>query len=220
MSVNRFSNAFRFSCLLAIAVCALSVQAQSGRRQTKVAPAAPIPTPTPEPTPKPKPEQKEPELGFLVGVNRNTSYSLYPFPFYDAVLRGCADRLRTGSSARVDVTEESFNRADAIKKAKTETTAYVVLLQLSSQTMNSSSSSGYEELELEYVVFAPVIAKIVTSGRSYQNANRRGPLIVGPTSRGPSSAIYREQLLRYAGEDAADRILKALHLNIPVAIPR
>lgn len=215
MTRTRFTSVYGLFCLMAISFCCLSVQAQSGRRQAKPAPVAPVPTPTPEPTPKPKPEENQSELRFLVGMDR-TTYATYPLFYYDAALRGCAERLRTGSSAQIDVADRDLTRGEAIKKAKAEEATYVVLLRLTSDGMGSSANSGYEDLVLEYVVFAPVTAKVATSGRSYQNANRQGPLIVGPTSRGSSSAIYREQLLKRAGEDAGERILKALNLNVPV----
>ncbi len=218
MHFNRTSTSVRLSCLLALALCPVAIYAQSGRRQTKVPPAAPIPSPTPEPTPKPKAETKEPELGFLVGIDRSGTFETYPFSFYEAVLRGCGDRLRSGSSARVDLASRDLTRGEAVKKAKAEQKTYVVLLQLSQQSMSSSPNAGYDNLELGFVVFAPVTAKIVTSGRTYQNSNSKGPLIVGP--RGSSSAIYREQLLRLAGEDAGNRILKALHLTLPTPVPR
>jgi len=200
---------YRLTIALIIALCALSVQAQSGRRQTKPPPAAPIPTPTPEPTPVPKKEEKE-DLLIYMGANRYSSYQSYPLSYYDAVLRGCADRLRAGSSASVDVTDKDFTRGEAIKKAKSEAKSYVVLLTLSLDT----PARSYDDVALEYVVFTPGTAKVLTSGRTYQNANRRGPVIVGPTGRG--SVLYREQLLQQMGEDAGERILKALHLNTPV----
>jgi hypothetical protein len=208
-------------CLLLAAVIAagmLSTPAQSGRRQTKVAPAAPVPTPTPEPTPAPKREAKASELNFFVGIDRLNFDLSYPISFYDAVLRGCADRLTNTSSASVDVSD-NLTRGDAVKKARAaKGTYYVILLQLSAQTMNSTNQ-GYDQIELEYIVFAAGTAKVVTSGRSYQNSNRAGPVVVGPTTRGSTSGIYREQLLRRAAEEAADRILKALHLAIPTTVP-
>src|SRR5215203_2659165 len=116
------------SFLMLIAVCAIVVQAQSGRRQTKTTPAAPVPTPTPEPTPTPKKEEKEPELLLFVGMERDSSFANFPLYFYDAVMRGCVEQLRAGSSAGVDVTDRDFGRGDAIKKAKGESSTYVVLL--------------------------------------------------------------------------------------------
>ena len=201
--------------ILIIAVCALSVQAQSGRRRTTPPPAAPVPTPTPEATPTPTKSDKEDELLFFMGVDRNFSYVSLPFSYYDAVLRGCADRLRAGSSAGVDITDKDFTRGEAIKRAKSETKSFVVLLTLTVEGMASSSS--YDELVLEYIVFAPVTAKKVTGGRSYMSGQRAGPIVVGPpTNR--SGGLYREERLRRMGEDAGERIAKAMHLNIPVPV--
>jgi len=134
------------------------------------------------------------------------------YAYYDWVVRGCADRLRAGSSAGVDITDQSFSRGEAIKKAKSETKSYVVLINLKYDNMARTDT----ELILEYIVFAPGTAKIVTQGHSYLNANRAGPIIAGPTSRGPNSDLYRQQVLTRAGEDAGDRILKALHLGIDI----
>ena len=195
---------------MVVLLCAVSAYAQSGRRQTKPAPAAPVPTPTPEPTPVPKKEDKDPEMVFLVGADRQSSYSI-PFTFFDAIVRGCADRLKARSSAEVDIAPRELGRGDAIKKAKSDTKTWVVLMSLSYDTVARS----YDDVIVNYVVFAPETAKVVTTGRSYPNQGRAGPLIVGPTSRGPGG-LYREQMLRIAGEEAADRILKSMKLGTVV----
>ena len=197
--------------LLIFALCALSVQAQSGRRQTKPAPAAPVPTPTPEPTPIPKKEQEAEELIFLVGVDRDSSHPSIPLYFYSTVQRGCAERLRTRSSAEVDVAQRDMNRSDAIQKAKASTNTYVVLLTLRLDTLSQS----YDDLQLDFVVFAPMTAKVVITGRSYVSGSRVGPVVAGRTSRVPAGLI-REQWLKQAGEDAADRILKKVHSGRPI----
>lgn len=209
MKLKFYRSEFLLFCLLIVAACAITVSAQSGRRQPKPPAAAPVPTPTPEPTPAPKTQQKEPELGFLVGMDRNSTFESFPFAYYDAVLRGCVERLRSSSSARVDVAPSSINRGESIKKAKGETTTYVVLLSLKVDRMAGS----YDELEIDFVVFAPQTAKVVTTGTSHLNAVRKGPISVG---RGSTNAMYRELMLRRAGEDAAERILKAMNLNVPV----
>ena len=201
---------YLLAIIFLIGLCGVLAQAQSGRRQPTPAPAAPVPTPTPEPTPVPKKEAEKQDLLFFIGANRYISNANYPYSYYDAVLRGCAERLRTASSASVDVTDKDFSRGEAIKKAKSEAKSYVILLTLSLD----SAARSYDDLILEYVVFTPGTAKVLTSGRSYQNATRKGPIIVGPTSSG--SGLYREQLLQQAGEDAGERILKALHLDTPV----
>ena len=198
-----------FAATLIIALCALSVQAQSGRRRTTPPPAAPVPTPTPEPTPTPKKNDNEDVLLFILGVDRYSSNVNLPFSYYDAVLRGCAERMRGGSSADVDITDKDFGRGDAIKRAKSETKSFVVHMTLTYDTMGRRA----DELLLEYVVFAPVTAKIVTSGRSYMTGRRAGPVVIQPPNT-QDGVIYPEERLRRMGEEAGDRILKAMHLNV------
>lgn len=198
-------NCQRLTCLIVILLCAIAAQAQSGRRQPKVTPAAPVPTPTPEPTPAPKTGEKEPVLEILVGSDQDSIYSNIPWRFYDAAVRGCAERLRAKSGATVDVSKNSMTRGEAIKKAKSGENTYVILLTLTFDSMARS----YDDLQLDFVVFAPTNAKVVTTGRLYLNGNRAGPVIVGRT-RVPG-ALYREQVIRQAGEEAADRSLKAIN---------
>src|ERR1044071_223725 len=148
-----------FAIMLVLALCLLSAHAQSGRKHAKTAPAAPVPTPTPEPTPAPKKAERESSLLFYVGADRNDTYATFPFTYYDAVIKGCGDRLRTGSSADVDISDRSLSRGEAIKKAKSDTTGtYVILLTLRLDSMARS----YDDLVLEFVVFAPGTAKVVT----------------------------------------------------------
>ena len=199
-------------CLL-ILTCVFLAQAQSGRRKVPTSPAPPVPTPTPEPTPKPKEPEKDPDRVFFVGAERIDALSAYPYTFYDAAVFGCVERLRRAESTRVDVSDRDFSRGEAIKKAKAETKAYVVLLTLNGRTMTGSQTDRYNELEVRFTVFSPGTAKIATSGTSYLNAGRAGPLVVGP-STGTSNRLYTEQLLKRAGEDTAERILKSIHVPI------
>jgi hypothetical protein len=208
------SNLFRVTCLLFVTAISLCVYGQSGRRQTTPTPSTPVPTPTPEPSPIPTPLTDENQIGFVVGVDRNSMFSSLPFSYYDAVVQGCADSLQHGSSARVEALDRELTRAEAIKKAKLETRTYTVFLKLTDGTLENRSNPREAELELEFVVFAPETAKVVTSGHSFPNATRRGPVVVGPSARQSSSTLYREQLLKHAGEDAGIRILKALNLSV------
>jgi len=196
-----------------VLLCAISASAQSGRRKTAPPPAAPIPTPTPEPTPLPKKDNKDSEIIFVVGSDRQGAFSI-PFSYYEAAVRGCADRLRKRSSADVDTSERDLTRGEAIKKAKSDTKTYVVLISLAFEAMARSS----DDITVDFVVFAPETAKVVTTGRSYLNSQRAGPVVVGPPARG-GGTIYRDQLFRYAGEDAADRILKAMKMGT-IVIPK
>jgi hypothetical protein len=198
-------------CLLVLAFVFLA-QAQSGRRKVPTSPAPPVPTPTPEPTPKEKEPEKEPDRVFFVGVERTDALSAYPFTFYDAALSGCMERLRRAASTRVDMTDRDFSRGEAIKKAKADTKAFVVLLSLNGPTM-AGSQTDYNQLEVRFTVFSPGTAKIAANGTSYLNAGRAGPLVVGPTT-GTNSRYYTEVLVKRAGEDAAERILKSLHIPL------
>ena len=181
-------------------------QAQSGRRQPIREPAAPVPTPAPDPTPSPKSEAKS-EMGFLVGIDGADGFSYIPLTFYSSVVNSCADRLRHGSTWHVDRTDR-LTRSDAIKKAKAEKTTYVVYLRFTSMATGAPTGG---DVEIEYIVYTPTTGKIATNGRSYPNSNRKGPVVVQPP-RGSSNTVYQEQMLRWAAEDAADRILKALHI--------
>jgi len=201
-----------FLCLSVIAALGASTAAQSGRRQTKTSSPAPVPSPTAEPTPSPKPPAQKSEVSFLIAADRTTSMQTYFLSYYDAAMRGCAEKIRNSSSANVDVASQPMNRSEANKKAKAEKTTYVVLIELTGPTMSSNPTSEYEDIELNYVVFAPETGKIATSGRCYYNSRRAGPVVVGP-SRGSSSSIYRETMLREVGQEAGERILKALHLS-------
>lgn len=197
--------------LLLVATCAITAQAQSGRRQPKAPSAAPIPTPTPDPTPEPKAKPKEADFGFIIGADSFNADS-FPIAYYELVADACGGRLRSDSSASVEVARTGMNRGEAIKKAKAETKNYVVYLRLK---LDSMSARSLDDLEVEYVVFSPQTAKIATSGTAYLGGQRKGPIVVGPTSRTPGGPMYREQMLRRAGEEIGDRILKAMNLDIP-----
>ncbi|HKR14978.1 MAG TPA: hypothetical protein VJT15_23135 [Pyrinomonadaceae bacterium] len=200
---------------LLTAVCCLSIYAQSGRRKVQPPAVAPVPTPTPEPTPEPSPKKSENQhMIMVVPGDRGASISLYPFSFTEAATAGCADRLSKHDAASVTVSRP-LTRGEAINKAKSGK-SYVVLIELREDRM-AGQSQEYVELEVEYVVFGPGNAKVLTSGRTYERSNRKGPLVVGPRGRGATLPSYREELLHRAGEDAGERILKALHLD---SLPR
>jgi hypothetical protein len=201
--------------LTAFVLCVPNVMAQSGRHVRRPAPAA---TPAPEPTPieKSKPKEKS-NLALVVGI-QGDSFSNAARYYDGVVLRGCADRLRE-SSATVDVSQKDINRSEAIKLAKASKDAFVVFLKIGPSSIELDQGTygnpNLSELYIEYVVFAPTTAKVAASGRSYQRALQKGPVVVGPTTSGRNNSIYTEQLLRQAAEDAAERILHSLHISLP-----
>jgi hypothetical protein len=150
----------------------------------------------------------------FIGIDKQGGFNNYPYSYYDAVVTGCSEELRDHTGASVDFTTKSLSRGEAVNKAKNDAKTYVVYLQLK-EPMGSSSTQSSDQLEVEYIVFAPQTAKVVVSGTSFQNARRAGPVVVGPTGTGSTNVMYREELLRRAGQDAGQRIIKSLHLNDP-----
>jgi hypothetical protein len=144
-------------------------------------------------------------------MDRAGNFASIPMYFYDTALRACAERLDDAPSVNVEVARRDMNRGEAIKRAKAEKDSHVVLMQL--RFDNAMGRDGdLREVYIEYWVFAPTTAKVVTNGRSYQQLYRGGGVIVMPRPGGRASLPYTEQLLKQAARDAAERILSAMHL--------
>jgi len=179
----------------------LTTGAQSGRKVRKSTPL-PVATPAPETAvAKPK-EDPKPALTLIVGM--------LPNPYDNARMGGGAlqfleDRLDDHAGVKVAHLWGDVTRGEAIRRAKSEKEAYVVLLELSVDRMTGSSE---EELLLYYSVFSPVTAKIKTSGQTYARMYRNRGVIQDPRT----ANIYDYQV-REASRDVAVRILKAFHLH-------
>ena len=133
--------------------------------------------------------------------------------FYDSVLRACAERLDDAPSVKVTVANREMNRGEAIKRAKAETESHIVWLQLRFDGARGQSDDDLREVYIDYWVFAPTTAKVVTNGRSYQQIARAGGVIMMPRPGGRASLPYTEQLLKQAARDAAERILSAMNVS-------
>lgn len=189
------------------------VAAQSGRRAPKSS-SAPAPTPTPQATPvekKPAAETRAP-LSFVVGIDREAGFAIIPMYFYDSVLRACAERLDDSPSVKATIANREMNRGEAVKRAKAETESHIVWMQLRFEGGRGMSDADLKEVYIDYWVFAPTTAKIVTNGRSYQQMYRGGGVIVMPRPGGRASLPYTEQMLKQAARDAAERILSSMGL--------
>ncbi len=138
-----------------------------------------------------------------------------PSQFSDTVLVACADRLDDAPAVEVNLAQRDVNRGEAIKRAKAEKEGYVVWMQLRSDTARAGVENDLSELFLEYYVFAPTTAKIITSGRTYQRAYGTGPVVVAPQMPGRNSWPYIEQALKHAAREAAERILAAVTAELP-----
>lgn len=197
-----------------VAMCALAIVAQSGRRVRKPEPPAPVPSPeaTPAPTPAAKPA---PTLTFIVAVEKFGEVSRVSLYTYSGVLHSCADRLNASSSVKADASSSDMTRADAVRQAKAEKEAYIVWLQL--RANNYGRPSVYDDpnhVYLQYTVLAPTTAKQVTSGNTFPEAyrNTRG--------RVPTSTTSGDYYLNQAARGAAERILDHFHRRLPGTIPQ
>lgn len=185
-------------------IVASSASAQSGRRGPKKAPA-PVPLPeTPEAPVKPA-EKPKPALTLVVGMGRP---DLYYSSSVGNILQGFVDRLSEHPSVKVDVIRRDYSRGEAVRTARSATEAYVVLLEVRSDTMRGSGDS---EFLVAYSVFSPGTAKVKTSGQTYPSMYRNKGVILNPRTSG----IYGDYRLEQAAREAADRVLKAFHLHPP-----
>jgi hypothetical protein len=218
-SLPRFSFSLAFSVVLLL--CASMAAAQSGRRNPTGSPSVAAPTPTPdakEKTSEAAKDVKRQEL--ILTTNRGDAFAGIPLYYYDTVLRSCGGRLDDSRGVKVTVVSKHTARAEAINTAKASKEAYVVWLELKTDSMRNSTP-GYNlgDIMIDYTVYEPTTAKVKAHGTSYQGSARAGGVAVGlPGSGGTNSAVI-ERRLQEAAIDAAERILKALHLASSSDLP-
>lgn len=205
-----FSRIPSLSFIAIFVLCGVSmVTAQSGRRAPKSQPS-PAADALPEPTPDPAVAQEKlkPTLRLVVGNERYESLSSISMNTYEGVLRSCAERLDEPASVSVERVENPMSRSEVMKRAKSETIAYVVWLRVREDEMSSRTTGTPNNAYIEYMIFAPGTAKLVASGATYPK--NRG---VNPGSRLPSPNGDRE--FNEAARTTANKILSALQMHIP-----
>jgi hypothetical protein len=199
--------AFSFAFIFALS-CAATVAAQSGRRAPKSTPAPAAPVPEPTPASVTHSEPPKPVLQLVVGIERYDSFSSIAIGTYNDVLRSCAQRLDEPPSVSVERVERPLSRGEASNRAKAEKNAYVVFLRVREDEMSNNTTGTPNNVYIEYFVFAPTTAKVVSSGSAYPR--RRGIL---PSSRTPG--INSNQEVIEAARTVASKILSALQMHIP-----
>jgi hypothetical protein len=193
-------------CVLLL--CITTTPAQSGRR----AKTTPAPVPTPEPTLPAKPAEKpKPRLTFIVGMDRYGSFASLHLSTYSGVVRNCAQRLDEPESVRVDASEREMTRGEAVNRAKAEKEAYVVWMRIRPDTMgdDNGTSGDFNQIYIEYTVFAPTTAKQVTTGNTYPYAYRKSTVILRPQSPADGDRLFNQ-----AARDVADKILAHFHVGM------
>ena len=209
---------FRLSVCLLLTLFALTAAGQSGRRSVKGSPSvAPPEVKQPEKKPEPKDEKRQ---GIIVTSNRGDSFAGIPLYFYDTVLKSCAGRLDDAHGVKVDVVSRHTSRSDAINNAKGQKEAYVVWLQLRTDGLNNNTpGADLGAISVEFTVYEPVTAKVKAQGTCYQGAYRTGGVIVGPRTTSTTNVVVAESRLKDSARDAAERILRALHIASPSDMP-
>jgi hypothetical protein len=187
-------------------VCVLSVAAQSGRRAKNT---APLPLPAEEPTPAKPVEKPKPALTLIVGMERNTNFGL-SVTNTGSVLQALCDRLNDSPAVKVEQVGRNLSRGEAVKQAKSEKEAYVVLVELEIES-RSVVNATVNDISIQYSVFSPVTAKVRAFGRTYPQAVRNKGVILSPGGGG----IFGDYKLQQAARQAAEKILDAFHLQIP-----
>jgi hypothetical protein len=192
--------------LMAVCLMAVIASGQSGRKLPTWSDPKPSPSPTPSDDQK-QAKDKNPLTTLIV-----TQYVMMVGSSYytNVAIETCLARLKASAAATINH-ERDMTRKDATERAKKETAAYVVWLEMDTDSMNTGMGGGNPyRLFLTYAVFTPGTAKIKTQGRIYQSnvGSSSGPM-GAPTGGGPD---YR---LALVGPEAADRILFSLGLPIP-----
>jgi hypothetical protein len=95
----------------------------------------------------------------------------------------------------------------------------VVWLQLRTDGVNNNTSvSDLGAISIDFTVYEPVTAKVKAQGTCYQGAYRNGGVVLGPKTGGTNAALA-ESRLKDSARDAAERILRALHIVLPTDMP-
>ncbi|HKP48040.1 MAG TPA: hypothetical protein VJT50_15675 [Pyrinomonadaceae bacterium] len=185
-----------------ISLAWVAASAQSGRRSSRpTSPPVAVPTPETTPAPTPTPPSKD-AVGVLVGIDRNGGLVNFPLYFYGVAVDNFVHQLGRDIWLRVTDGGE-LTRSDALKKAKESKNGYVVYLRLRFDDLRpTAASENASDVIVEYSVFAPGTARVVTSGRTFADAYRKRASIPQPTSTG----TYSDYTLVQAAKAAADRV--------------
>ena len=199
-----------------IFVCASVTYAQSGRRSSGGGTTTTTPSVSGPKTIEKKPE-KPPRLQLLVGIaSREPSLNI-PYYISDTVIADCVRRLGDAADVIVTAAAGPMDRAGAIKAAKTETTRYVVWLQIGSELADSGkqpSKNSVDELYVTYTILEPETAKFKQSGRSHHQIYQTGRGGVSTPTSSRNNPLYSEYALKQAARETAERVLEAFDIKL------
>ncbi|HKQ52629.1 MAG TPA: hypothetical protein VJT74_09690 [Pyrinomonadaceae bacterium] len=197
------------ACVVALLCLSQSAQAQSGRRQkTVLSPSPPADTTTvtkdKEGEAKPRADKPAPLATVIVGGDRfSNSYSVGP-TYIDEAVESCTENLNRagGLEARGG---GDMTRKDAVDRAKKETEAYVLWLEMRVE------GNRTDDITVTYTLFRPQTAKIMAYGNVYLATRRVGKGPVGVGVPGIGGRMPLQYLMREAGREVAGRVADKLH---------
>jgi hypothetical protein len=202
--------------ILIVVFASTIVSGQSGRRVPKRPPQT---EPTPQKTEDARQESASPvedkertKVAVVKHLPHINSSALYT----NMVVEECVARLRQAATLNV-IQGKDMRRKDARDYARESEDTHVVFIQLEIDTADTDDphvSIGpipSRALFVEYILFEAGTGKQKATGRIYQHRSVPGGPLPGklPTSTGDA-----EQRMRYAGKQAADRILDALRISL------
>ncbi|HKS28263.1 MAG TPA: hypothetical protein VJS44_10605 [Pyrinomonadaceae bacterium] len=202
---------------LLLLLAADGIQAQSGRRAPKpVSPSVPAPTPQPEPAKTKAPTEPQISLLILSDISQNINFAIAS---PERITRWVGKRLRDASALSVNEGDSS-SRKDAINRAKALKEGFVVFLQIDQMgyytTTPGSARPSYDDMRINYYLYAPVTGKAQSSGVVYMKDSRG---IIGGIGRGQGlpvcyPGISRDDyILIQASLEVASRIMNALNVT-------
>lgn len=222
--------------IVALALCALApgawtAWAQSGRRKTDPARQSPAPTPTPSAEPRGESESQPRGASkkqgvvatFVVYEDENLMLDFSITSQRDIVGATFFDRLRQSPAVEV-ARGGKASRKEARDRAKSESAAYVVLLQLEEDMMSSRTSGSGQvgradpsNLAIRLYVYAPGSGDLkyndLVTQRPYRSTTSIGGVrLPVPVGRERYPGEYQ---LAQAARDAADRLLARFDIMRP-----
>jgi hypothetical protein len=208
-------------CLLSLIVCSMA-QAQSGRRVSKrpsATPSAPATQTKETPATAAVTKADKPQLSFYVCTSDRDMYVDIPQYYSESIRNIFVQRLNQASNIDV-VTGPDMQRGEAIKRAKSGESAYVILLKLDVDSFDVQRTANMGSIDpskliIRYTVFAPVTGKVKMEGRVYQQQYRMGRGGIGLPSPRRTNTGYSDYLLKEAARDAADRVLASFQYQPP-----
>ncbi len=213
---------FALCCLLSALMCSMA-QAQSGRRVSKrpsAAPSAPATETKETPaTAAAVAKADKPQLSFYVCTSDRDMYVDIPQYLSETIRNIFVQRINQVSNIDV-ITGPDTQRSEAIKRAKSGESAYVVLLKLDVDSFDAQRTATLGNIDptkliIRYTVFAPVTGKVKMEGRVYQRQYRMGRGGIGLPSPRRTNPGYADYLIKEAARDAADRVLAAFQYQPP-----